>query len=186
MSREFANDNELRHFGVKGMKWGVRKNRETANLVKAARGEERLAYRSLRKATPISSKMLGLAPNRHSAAGKNYNRALNKYVDTRQKRIEAQVKYAKEKASNPKSAAKAERKAYMKAFREVGLRDSPKSVSANNAGTKLYNSIKNTKGKAYADSLETKVTKQQYAIAAGSVAAIAGAYLVSAYTNSKY
>lgn len=182
------NENSLSHHGVKGMKWGVRKDRRAKaapykSAVKDARRKEKSSWKAVIQAAPVSSALAlqGLAPYRHSEAGKRYNKAVNEYVNARQKRIEAQVEYAKSKASDPRSAAKAERKAYSRAFKEVGLPGSAKDTSMGNAGKKLYNSIKQTKGKAYADSLESKVTKDLYtSIAVSSVVAV-GAYATSAY-----
>lgn len=149
---------ELKHYGVKGMKWGVR--RENRQNYRDAKKELRTAKKELRK----SSYGMGIkAINRYENAEKKVNAASMKALD-------AKVKY---KTSAAKNAEKAEFKAYTKEMRKTGLPGSAADRAKGNRSRMIYDNLKLQKGKDYADRVAKKVQNQTYAaLAASAVVAV--------------
>lgn len=168
-------DDELYHYGVKGMKWGQRKKYEA----------ERTAYKQAKKNYRQARRDLSIAG--YGAIGraglKNYKSAENKANKAELDMIDAKAKY---KAAKSKNSEKAEARVYRKAMQKSGLVGSAADDQSGGRSTRLYNHLKASKGKAYADSIEKRVENQAYATLAASAAVTVGAMVVSSMLEKKY
>lgn len=165
---------ELYHYGVKGMKWGHRK---------ASYAAEKDAYKSARKNYKRTVKAnrrdlggMGIEGlKRASKAEKRINKA---EIDT----IDAKAKY---KAAKSKNSEKAEFNTYRKEMSKSGLVGSARDRETGGRSTRLYNHLVTTKGKEYADSVQKKVQNVAYAQLAGSVAVMVGATVAQAILENR-
>lgn len=165
---------ELYHYGVKGMKWGRRKARYAAekDAYKAARKN----YKRTVRANQRDLGGFGIEGlKRASKAEKRINKA---EIDT----IDAKAKY---KAAKSKNSEKAEFNTYRKEMQKSGLVGSAKDRETGGRSTRLYNHLAATKGKEYADSVQKKVQNVAYAQIAGSVAVMVGASVVQGILESR-
>lgn len=168
-------DGELYHYGVKGMRWGQRKNYESERAAyKQAKKDYRQAQRELNRAGYSAWGRRGL---------KNYTSAENKANKAELKMIDAKAKY---KGAKSKNAEKAEAKVYRKAMQKTGLVGSGADRSSGGKSTRLYNHLKASKGKAYADAIEKKVANRAYATIAASAAVVVGSAVVSSMLERRY
>lgn len=62
MSKEFKMENELYHYGVLGMKWGVRKSQSKSSSSKRKNGQRKLSD-DAREASAIKKKSIGQMTN---------------------------------------------------------------------------------------------------------------------------
>ena len=172
----FISEDELYHYGVPGMKWGVRKDYQN----------ERNAYRQAKKEFKTASK-------NYKRAGMNaigikgiskYRKAQSDYSKAETKMIDAKAKY---NAAKSRNSEKAEFNTYRKAMQKSGIRGSAADTSRGNRSTKMYNHLKITKGKEYADKVEKKV--QNVAIskfAAGTALALGSAVVAGILDAKRY
>lgn len=167
---------ELCHYGVPGMKWGVRKKSYET---------ERTAYKQAKKKYREANRDLRVAG--YSAIGrrglKNYKSVEKAANKAELDMIDAKAKY---KAAKSKDSAKAEAKVYRKAMQKSGLVGSAADVQSQGRSTRIYNHLKVSKGKAYADGIEKKVEKQAYANLAASAAVVIGSAVVTSMLNNRY
>lgn len=169
MSNYIIIGGELYHYGVPGMKWGVR-NAEVSNARKeyrrAARQERRTAY------TGIGWKRMQKADAAHEAAKSAYaNLATAK----------AQAKAGK--AKTQEKAEKAEFKSYVKSMRKGGLPGSAADIGGRSRG--LYDKLSADKGKEYADRVAKKVQNQAVGALAGTAALAVGSSIALAILNRR-
>lgn len=162
-------ENELYHHGVKGQKWGVR--REAKEELKAARSRFKTAREELRSKAPKN-----IIANRESARkleklNKQYRKAEFDVID----------KKAKYRGVKSRNSQKAEFNTYVKEMHKSGLSGSYKDSSLRGRSTKLYDHIAAQKGKDYADKVEKKVANRLVGELAASAAVTAGTVFVTAY-----
>lgn len=171
------NDTEyLQHFGVKGMKWGVRKSPEVAS----ARSAYKTAKKDLKNTVKYARRKSGLGIGIKSVQkNKDFQDRINK-ADL--KVLDAKAKYAASKAKNENAANKAEFKTYKNAMQKIGIRGSYYDNASGGRATLIYDHVKVKKGKSYADAMEKKVqdtTYRQLAALVGATVITTGASFVS-------
>lgn len=177
MDQNISWNDELYHYGVKGMKWGHRKNPE----VESARS----AYKSAKKDYKSAQKAL-----KKGYAGINglsrFRKNESKVNKSELKMIDAKAKYKASKAKNSDKARKAEFKTYAKEMKKSGLVGSSTDRANNRRSERIYNHLKIQKGKAYADKVQKKVNDTLITEFAVEAAAAVGLSFVSAYLNAEY
>lgn len=193
-----AHDAFLQHFGIPGMKWGVRKERRQA--IKAARkkfwSDNRQANKEMKEYKKASKKGL-----RKIFVANNIDRAYNEskkhdeikktLANMRQKKYDQNMDnmaaYAKAKkyGKSKEKQEKAEQKVYAKLMNRYGKMGSALDVSSGGQSTHLYERLKKQKGKEYADKVAKKARNKTYRDAAiGLGLSAGGTYLLKKYYNS--
>lgn len=161
-----ADENELYHYGVPGMKWGQRKASYASekNAYKQSRKAYKEALKNMRKANSGFGGfgIKGLA--KVGAAEKKVNAAELNMIDAK----------AKYKAAKSKNSEKAEFNTYRKEMQKTGLVGSGADRQSGGRSTRLYNQIKAKKGKAYADKVQQKVQNRAVASLVGAGIATVG------------
>lgn len=165
---------ELYHYGVPGMKWGQRKASYAAekDVYKKSKKKLRAARRAYNNTSGFGIKGIAKA-----------NAAEKKYQDAELNMINAKAKY---KAAKSKNSAKAEFKTYRKEMQKSGLAGSALDKQSDGRSTRLYENLKATKGKAYADKVQKKVQNIAVAKLAGAATAAVGLAVVSGILQAKY
>lgn len=180
---------ELYHYGVKGMRWGHRKKyyNEDGSLNKV--GQARQTYKNAKKEfasarinefrTTINPiKTFGVEGiKRTEKVQKRTNKA---YADM----VTANARYKASKAKTAEKAEKAEFKTYKNAMMTTGLRGSANDTSSGGRSTAIYNEMKIKKGKAYADRVEKRMEKELVAGLAASAIATGAVIVGSLLENS--
>ena len=172
------NQNELMHFGVKGMKWGKRKAAPTASQTKISNAKSayktaKTDYKNSIKDYRRSGHGIGInAIERSKKAESNMHKSEMNMID-------AKAKYKAAKAE------KAEFKTYRKEMQKTGLAGSAADTANGGRSTRLYNEIKAKKGKAYADKVQKKVQNVAVTEFAAASAVAIGAAVIDTYLMSK-
>ena len=163
-----ASESELYHYGVPGMKWGQRKASYASekSSYKQAKKEFKAAKKNVRK-SGLGFGIKGIA-KRKAAQDKLDAAELNM--------VDAKAKY---KAAKSKNSAKAEFNTYRKQMQKTGLAGSTYDDQNGGKSAKLYDHLKTTKGKAYADKVQKKVEKVAIRNLVGTVTVAAGAAVVA-------
>lgn len=160
-----TSDGELYHYGVKGMKWGKRKAADE----RAAYKQAKKTYKTIRRKTNRDA---------YTAWGaerlKEHKKLADKTDRAELDMIDAKAKYKAAKAGSAEKARKAEMKVYQKEMRKSGLAGSAADDSSGGRSTRLYDHMKVTKGKKYADAVEKKLDRQITAELVGSVVVMVG------------
>ena len=165
---------ELYHYGVKGMKWGIRK--KTYETERNDYRQARKEYKTARKAFRRSTYGMGVkAIARARAAEEKMQKAELNAIDAK----------AKYKAAKAKDSAKAEFKTYQKEMQKSGLAGSAADANAGGRSTRMYDHLAETKGKAYADRVQKKVQNVAIAEFATAATVTAGALFVEVYLMNK-
>lgn len=168
----FYSQDELYHYGVPGMKWGKRK---------AKYETERTAYKQAKKDYKSASRELGLKS--FTAFGRkglrSYGSAEKKVQKAELAMIDAKAKYKAAKAKNADKAERAEFNTYRKAMQKSGLVGSAADTASGGRSKRMYNHLKVSKGKKYADAIEKRVEKQAYTQLAAGAAVLVGAAIVN-------
>lgn len=172
-----TSDGELYHYGVPGMKWGKRKASYASeqSAYKQSKKDYKTAIKNLRKAGAGFGGYGIKGITKVNAAGKKVN-------DAELNMIDAKAKY---KAAKSKNSAKAEFNTYRKEMQKSGLAGSGLDTQSGGRSTKLYNHIKATKGKAYADKVQKKVENIAVKRLVGTVAVTAGAAVVAGILEAR-
>lgn len=180
-------NDELYHYGVKGMRWGHRKKYQTSNGGLNALGKARKNYETAksdrRRAARDASLKSGLGIGIKGIA--KANKYANRYDKAVLNELSAKAKYNAAKAKNKPKADKAEFNTYRRAMQRTGLPGSMRDNQSRNSSTKIYNQLKIEKGKKYADRVSKSVQNRAYATLAGSAAVTAGYLAISVYLNNR-
>lgn len=175
----------LMHYGVKGMKWGHRKKYYNADGSLNTAGQAKQAYKSAKKDVRTANKQLRRSS--WTAVGikgiDKYDKAKSKAVSAEVNRVNAKAKLKSSLAKDSAKAKKAEFNTYKKEMKKSGIRGSAADVQRGGRSTELYNSIRQQKGKAYADRIEKRVQNEAYATFAASAAVMIGANVAAAMMN---
>lgn len=169
----------LCHYGVPGMKWGVRKQEYREN-----RSNAKAAYKGAKKKLKAARKMRG---GNVGIKGLARARAKQKAVDKASLNVlNKKAAYNASKKKSEKSAAKAEFNTYRKAMQGSGIRGSAADTRSGGRSTKIYDNIKTQKGKAYADKVEKSVQNHAVgAIIGGTAIAVGGTVLQAMLLNKR-
>ena len=186
---EYNNTNELYHYGVPGMRWGKRRNKE----IRETRKEYHKLNRQIRRAhvKRAFSKSTYLAGHENvekdKASKKNIADLKTKRENAAFKAIDARAKDAYDKklarTGNKNKAEKASMKVHYKAMKKGKHgRGRIGSVADANTGSqqgKYYDHMVKTKGKEYASKVEKKYNNKTLRDFGGAVAISAGLMYLS-------
>lgn len=176
---DYYNEDYLMHYGVKGMKWGVRRKYYNADGSLNKAGQAKQEYKSAKKEFRTINRQAHMPAvgikgiDRYNKANANLNKAAYKVAETK-----ANLKSAT--AKNSEKAAKAEFKVYKNAMSKTGIRGSAADTASKGRSTEMYNEIARKKGKAYADRVERRVQNEAYATIAASAAVMVGSNIALA------
>lgn len=173
--------NELNHYGVKGMKWGHRKQRPISvrERSKRARAAGADAYRKTTienggklygKKNPVLAKHPSLA-----AKGK----ARKAYDAAKKESLQESTAYNKQLRAKKKAEKKAIREDYWKLQKATGVYDIDynergEAVSVRNRRIETLATMQKEKGRAHVE----RVLKKEKDVQKATVAAVAGTYAV--------
>lgn len=181
----YEND-ELKHYGVLGMKWGHRKSRSVSSANKAYK----TASKELRKAKikKVFSSSSYIAGTKNVALNKKMKAKIERLKRNKEKAafklIDAKAKYAYDKkytkTGDKEASEKASMKVHTKAFgkRNGGLPGSINDAKMRGESTRYYNHMKVSNGKKYADAVEKKY-KNKTLTAAGVAGAVSVGMMVA-------
>lgn len=168
----------LCHYGVKGMKWGHRKQEYREN-----RANAKAAYKGAKQKLKAARKMKS---GRVGIKGLERRRARQEAINKASMNVlNKKAAYNASKKTSEKAAKKAEFNTYRKAMQTGGIRGSAADTSSGGLSTRIYDNVKTQKGKAYADKVEKSVRNHAIAGIAGSAAAMAGSLALQALLNKR-
>lgn len=169
------NQDELKHYGILGMKWGSRKSNPSYQAYKQSKKD----FKQAKKAVSKSSFGFGIKGiDRYEKAKSNKNKA---EIDM----IIAKAKYKASKAKTADKADKAEFKTYKKEMNKSGLANSMRDAQKGGRSARLYDKIKIEKGKAYADKVQKSLEKKYIKNMVGSAVVAIGSTATLVYLNNK-
>lgn len=193
-----AHSDFLEHYGVPGMKWGVRKERRSA--IREARKkvfrDNKEAKKEIKRYKKESAKglkkfVISNDVNRAYKESKKRDAISNKIKKMNQKRYDTNIdniaaykkatKYGKSKSKQ----IKAEQKAYAKVFSRYGKMGSLADKQSGNQATHLYERLKKEKGEAYANAVAKRANRRVNAQVAASGAALLATYGFMIYESKK-
>lgn len=185
MNQYHYSNNELTHWGIPGMKWGIRryqnpdgtlteagKRRYAINEAKENIREAKSNYKAVKKARP----KFGVIASRDEK---------RKYDDYSNRKNEAKMNIYDAKADlrGAKRGDKAAEKYYAKKMSRTGLPGSGYDYVSGDKSTKLYDHIAVKRGEEYAKRVQKRAFKQILKTAAKTAAVTAGAYAVHSYLS---
>lgn len=162
------------HYGVLGMKWGVRKDPRTS----AAKTRYKNAKKDYRKAARKQNIYPGFGVEGIKKAQRLESDANKKYLD----RVQSEVNYKKAKADKI-NKERAEYKTYRRNMKRTGLPGSYADRQSGGKSTLLYNNISAKKGKTYADNIQKDLQKTYTKTLIGSGLVTAGILAADVYLN---
>lgn len=177
---------ELKHYGVLGMKWGHRKSSSVSSANKAYKSASKELREAKRK--KLFSASSYLAGSKNVKLNKQMKAKIERLKKNKEKAafklIDAKAKYEYDKTysktGNKAASEKASMKVHAKAFgkNKGGLPGSINDAETGGESTRYYNHMKVSKGKKYADAVEKKYRNKTFA-AAGVATAISVGMMVS-------
>lgn len=172
-------NNYLCHYGVLGMKWGVRKDKSG---IKSAKRRYKSAQKNLKVIQKSAQQGL-------TRTGAKKMKDIVPKVDRAKSQLQsAQFDLVKAKAdyATKYRGERAGIRSYGKSMMAIGgLPGSAKDEGSNNVSSKLYNEISKNKGSAYADSVLDSARKRGVATLAASGAVLVGSFALSIYLTLK-
>lgn len=166
---------ELRHHGVKGMKWGKRKANPRTEKIRSAKQRYKEAKKATKQAEKESFKTSLTAVG---ISGLNrYDKKQKQIQNAKLRELDAKAEY---KGAKSKNSDKAKMKTYVREMKKTGLPNSATDVQNANASTNLYLHLKKEKGKKYADAVQKKVQKSLITDIVGSSAVMVGSTVAMA------
>lgn len=199
-------NNELMHYGVKGMKWGHRKNYYGSSgdkyrasngvTVGAPKNAGVAAFRKVQGSKAGGAAIKGIAKANTAIYGRGKNKASMKRIEERTRKETDAVREANQAHKQAKAKLKAEVKAEKKQFKKdvknykknIGVIDIQGDKDGNllitSRTSTLHNSLVAKKGKAYADKVVNTYEKQQKRKTVAMLAGGAALMLGSAYVDS--
>ena len=166
----------LMHHGVKGMKWGVRKQKD---VIGNARRQWKIDYKDAKKTIRKNSGGLVVSP-------KDFDRNTN-VSKAIKKANRSQMKYINEKAKLAKMrrGEKGEFNSYVRQMSKSGAPGSAYDASSGGRSTMIYTDLKKRKGKEYADRVFIKTRNQAIGSAAVGTAAALGVAIAAGYLATR-
>lgn len=135
MSNYIYYNGELYHYGVPGMKWGVRHEQDVADAKKR--------YKA--------------AKQNYKVNGRHGDESVAKSAYSNM--IKAKAEYNSLKVKNPKNSEKAYMKTYRKEMQKYGETDSAIDITSGGKSKLLYKDLVKNKGKDYAEKVHKQVVK---------------------------
>lgn len=183
MSRYVIIGGELYHYGVPGMKWGVRKKYYNQDGSLNAAGQARQNYKDAKSAYRQTKKQNKVGMGIGMKGIEKAENALTKRNSAYADKVVAKANFKAAKAKNSIRAKKAELKVYAKEMYKTGL---PGSAADRSGRSKaLYNKIKAEKGKEYADRVAKKMQNKAVGALIGSAVVLAGSAAAEVYLSRR-
>lgn len=184
---QYYND-EIMHYGVKGMRWGHRKKYYNDDGSLNARGQARQDYKDARKATRQANREFKRSS--YTAIGMKgldkYRSAEKNAHDAALRELDAKAKYNASKQKTQAKADKAELKTYAKAMAKTGLAGSYNDTKSGGKSSRIYDNLQATKGKEYADRVAKRVQNRAFAtIATAAVVTVGSQFVADYYMNNR-
>lgn len=175
---------ELKHYGILGMKWGRHKSKVYQDAKTQYKKAKKVSFKS-------DLKEVGSYFKNDYTKRSEYNTKAGKEFITRQK--DSNKAYANKIASKAKLKSitnehknklgynKAEFKTYVKGLKKSGVPNSLQDRKSSGGGTTMYNTIVRKKGKKYADAVLKKTSRKKANAVAISALATIGLGVTSSY-----
>lgn len=185
---QYRHTDELYHYGIPGMKWGVRNSKAYKSAKATYKKARKAHFKSEVKRFGRDFVSNGLSVSEYnSKSGAKFIKSQKVSNKTYANKVvaKANLKAIAKPKTNKLGYNKAEFKTYVKGLKRSGIPNSSDDIESLGKGTTLYNTIARKKGKRYANKVLDKTSdKKANALIIGGLATI-GYYTVKSYINSK-